>query len=46
MKKIFSEPEMEVVRFNAQEIVTAASMNICTEDVLNGCSSEGIIFGD
>ena len=25
MKKNFAEPEMEVVRFNAQEIVTAMS---------------------
>lgn len=25
MKKNFAEPEMEVVRFNAQEIVTATS---------------------
>ena len=33
MKKNFAEPEMEVVRFNAQEIVTAAS----------GCPSHGSI---
>ena len=33
MKKNFEEPEMEVVRFNAQEIVTATS----------GCPSHGSI---
>lgn len=31
MKKNFTEPEMEVVRFDAQEVFTAYS---CTED---GC---------
>ena len=33
MKKNFAQPEMEVVRFNAQEIVTATS----------GCPSHGTI---
>ena len=42
MKKNFEEPEMEVVRFNAQEIVTATSgsIPICTSDCFNkGCTS-------
>ncbi len=37
MKKNFSEPEMEVVRFNAQEIATATSMGK-NDDPL-GCSN-------
>ena len=38
MKKNFAEPEMEVVRFNAQEIVTATSG--CQVDN-DGCPIEG-----
>ena len=47
MKKNFAEPEMEVVRFNAQEIVTAtsASIPICTSDCLNvGCTSQADVI--
>lgn len=46
MKKNFTEPEMEVVRFNAQEIVTSASMGICTTDKIEGCPTVGIFYGD
>lgn len=45
MKKNFAEPEMEAVRFNAQEIVTATSMGK-NDDPISGCSNVGIIFGD
>ena len=50
MKKNFAEPEMEVVRFNAQEIVTATSCQPHSmgknDDPISGCSNVGIIYGD
>ena len=39
MKKNFAEPEMEVVRFNAKEIVTATSGS--TGDIGGGSTSGG-----
>ena len=40
MKKNFAEPEMEVVRFNAQEIVTATSCSVDSWQP-GSCSGDG-----